>query len=351
MDKTQFRRQVLRWFDSHGRKHLPWQQNPSPYRVWVSEIMLQQTQVSTVIPYYKKFMATFPSLRSLATAELDQVLQHWSGLGYYARARNLHRSATIIATEHKGRFPDNVDAVLALPGIGRSTAGAILSLAKNQHHAILDGNVKRVLARFAAIAGWPGNREVLDQLWLLSEQLTPKKRVAEFNQAMMDLGATLCTRSKPQCDACPLQKQCRAQQLDQVSNYPGKKPRKTLPVRKTQMLILIAENNHILMERRPASGLWGGLLCFPQTDCDLEIEPWCTQHINSDVYRKQKQATLRHTFSHFHLDITPVHVWIKQNSNRVMEQGRWVWYKDSSTVGGLPAPVSQLLKKIALNYN
>jgi len=349
MDKTQFRRQVLRWFDSHGRKNLPWQHNPNPYRVWVSEIMLQQTQVSTVIPYFKKFMTTFPSLRSLASAELDQVLQHWSGLGYYARARNLHRSASIIVTAHKGRFPDQFDTVLALPGIGRSTAGAILSLSKHQHHAILDGNVKRVLARYAAIAGWPGERAILDKLWLLVEQLTPKKRVADFNQAMMDLGATLCTRSKPLCDSCPLQKQCQAYQLDQVRDYPGKKARKTLPVRTTQMLILIAENNRILMERRPTSGLWGGLLCFPQTECGHQIKSWCKQNISSVVYRQQKQATLRHTFSHFHLDITPVHVWIKQNSNRVMEQGRWVWYKDSSTVGGLPAPVSQLLKQIVFS--
>ena len=207
---TDFADRLLGWFDVHGRKDLPWQQDPTPYRVWVSEIMLQQTQVRTVIPYYQRFMQAFPDLRALAAAPLDQVLHHWSGLGYYARARNLHRAAQRIRDDHAGRFPEDIEVVMGLPGIGRSTAGAILSLACGQRHAILDGNVKRVLARFHAVEGWPGKTAVLEQLWALAEAATPQRDVAAYNQAMMDLGATLCRRGTPECVRCPLRTDCRA---------------------------------------------------------------------------------------------------------------------------------------------
>jgi A/G-specific adenine glycosylase len=207
---SEFAARVLNWFDGHGRKDLPWQQNINPYRVWISEIMLQQTQVQTVIPYYERFMQSFPDLASLAAANIDAVLQHWSGLGYYARARNLHRAAQIIRDNHNGVFPNTFDDVVALPGIGRSTAGAVLAIASGARHAILDGNVKRVLARHAAVGGWPGKTEVVTRLWSLAEENTPINRVADYTQAIMDLGATLCTRSKPGCYACPVAVDCAA---------------------------------------------------------------------------------------------------------------------------------------------
>ena len=217
---------MIAWFAQHGRKDLPWQQDPTPYRVWVSEIMLQQTQVRTVIPYYQRFMQAFPDLRALAAAPLDQVLHHWSGLGYYARARNLHRAAQRIRDDHAGRFPEDIEVVMRLPGIGRSTAGAVLSLACGQRHAILDGNVKRVLARFHAVEGWPGKTAVLEQLWALAEAATPQRDVAAYNQAMMDLGATLCRRGTPECPSCPLQSDCRACKLGRQSEFPAPRPRR-----------------------------------------------------------------------------------------------------------------------------
>ncbi|MFV2055784.1 MAG: A/G-specific adenine glycosylase [Thiohalomonadales bacterium] len=348
MDKTQFRRKILRWFDQHGRRELPWQKNPTAYRVWISEIMLQQTQVATVIPYFHQFLSRFPTIRSLARSNVDEVLQHWSGLGYYARARNLHKSAIIISEQYKGRFPSDFNEVVALPGIGRSTAGAILSLAQQQAFAILDGNVKRVLARYFSISGWPGQNAVLQQLWQHAEQLTPTRRVGDYNQAMMDLGAIVCKRSKPECSSCPLQKGCRAYQTDSQTSFPGKKPRKELPIKAIQMLILINEDRHILLERRPPTGVWGGLLSFPETTLAIKASHWCKLNLNSTVYRQRSLSTRRHSFTHFHLDITPVYVWIRQNRQRVMEGERWVWYKDKSIVGGFPAPVSLLLQQLDL---
>ena len=221
-----FSDQVLSWFQLQGRKHLPWQQDKSPYRVWISEIMLQQTQVATVIPYYLRFMASFPNITALADADEDTVLHHWTGLGYYARARNLHKTAKTIRANYQGRFPENIDEVIALPGIGRSTAGAILSLALNKHHAILDGNVKRVLARCYKVQGHAGQAIYEKTLWPITETLTPKVGVAQFNQAMMDLGAMVCTRSKPKCEICPINASCLAFASDEQASYPQKKPKK-----------------------------------------------------------------------------------------------------------------------------
>ena len=237
-------RRLLAWFDDHGRHDLPWQRAATPYRVWVSEIMLQQTQVAVVVPYFERFMARFPDVASLAAAELDAVLHLWSGLGYYARARHLHRAARVVVAEHQGRVPERIEALEALPGIGRSTAGAILSLALGQHQPILDGNCKRVLARCFAVSGWPGSSAVLAKLWALAEALTPVARVGAFNQAMMDLGATLCTRTKPACHACPLAERCQALAQDAVGAYPAPKPRKQKPLRAVQLLLI----------RDPASG-------------------------------------------------------------------------------------------------
>jgi len=351
--QSAFSQAVLAWFDEHGRMHLPWQQTPSPYRVWVSEIMLQQTQVATVIPYFEAFMARFPRLQDLADAPLDDVLARWSGLGYYARARNLHKAAQAIRDQHASSFPDNFDDVLALPGIGRSTAGAILSLALDQHHAILDGNVKRVLARVFTVEGWPGKPAVAEILWLHAERLTPKKRVANFNQAMMDLGAGICARSKPQCDVCPLQQCCMAFAMQCQTDFPGKKPKKIIPVRETQMLLLSNVNNEVLLQRRPPTGIWGGLLSLPEVPIDDEVSQWGEKHFGFAVEEQNRWPVTRHTFSHFHLDITPVLVapLNVENNNAstmsVMEGPEWVWYKGSVDVGGLPAPVARLLERFA----
>ena len=261
----QFSTQVVTWYHHQGRKHLPWQQNKTPYSVWVSEIMLQQTQVKTVIPYYQRFMASFPTISSLANADEDNVLHHWTGLGYYARARNLHKAAQLIDSEHNGLFPEDIAQVIALPGIGRSTAGAILSLSLNQHHPILDGNVKRVLARNYLVEGYTGLAKFDKTLWPLSETLTPATDTGFYTQAMMDLGATVCTRSKPTCEICPVKTSCLAMASSQQADFPQKKPKKKIPERNTIMVIpriTTTTSDSVLMEKRPPTGIWGGLWCF-----------------------------------------------------------------------------------------
>lgn len=352
---TNFSQSVLQWFDQHGRKHLPWQQDRSCYRVWVSEIMLQQTQVATVIPYFETFMARFPTLTELADAPLDAVLSLWSGLGYYARARNLHKAAQKVRDEHSGVFPARLDEVLALPGIGRSTAGAILSLALNQHHPILDGNVKRVLARVFGVEGWPGTAAVAERLWVYSEQHTPAQRVADFNQAMMDLGAAVCTRTRPRCEACPLQQKCVAFAGQCQADYPGKKSARTIPVRETQMLLVTNAANEVLLQRRPPTGIWGGLLSLPELPVGSDVSRWSEKNLGLAVQEQARWPVMRHTFSHFHLDITPVLVAlepVKKTSTisnnptmSVMEGAEWVWYKGCADAGGLPAPVTRLLQQ------
>ncbi|MBT8440604.1 MAG: A/G-specific adenine glycosylase, partial [Gammaproteobacteria bacterium] len=254
-----FSEKVLFWGKAHGRKDLPWQQQMTPYRVWVSEIMLQQTQVKTVIPYFEKFVENFPTIQQLAEANVDEVLHHWSGLGYYARARNLHKTAQTIASVYKGKFPEEIHEMEKLPGIGRSTAGAILSLSRGLYFPILDGNVKRVLARCFEVGGWPGKASVLKQLWQISEKVTPRQETASFNQSMMDLGSMVCTRGSPACDNCPLNNQCGAYKSGNWSNYPGKKPKKALPVKKTIMLLIKNDQGAILLQKRPPAGIWGGL--------------------------------------------------------------------------------------------
>lgn len=336
---------VLKWFEQHGRKHLPWQQDANPYRVWVSEIMLQQTQVTTVIPYFDKFMQRFPDVEALAQATQDQVLQHWSGLGYYARGRNLHKAAQQIVEQHQGKFPQTLEGLIALPGIGRSTAGAILSLACGKNTSILDGNVKRVLCRHYTVDGWYGNSAVEKYLWQLTDSLTPSVRTDEYNQAMMDLGATLCTRSSPQCDRCPVAKSCLATAAGAPTNWPHKKPKKEKPQRKTWMLIVQNGGGDVLMERRPPSGIWGGLWGFPQFDSrDTALDYAKTfGSVHSD---DQSWPTVEHTFSHFHLQINPVHVRLKASAHKVMDTEQ-VWHRPGSELGGFAAPVSQLLAVLA----
>lgn len=337
-----FQQRLLAWFDLHGRKDLPWQQHINPYRVWLSEVMLQQTQVSSVIAYFNRFVERFPTLQSLAEANIDEVLQHWSGLGYYARARNLHKTAQIIAG-NGGEFPQNIAELTALPGIGRSTAGAILSIACGQNQPILDGNVKRVLARFAAVQGWPGETKVAAQLWKISEHFTPATRTADYTQAMMDLGATLCTRSNPQCDKCPLANGCQARQLGLVKELPTVKPRKNTPVKQMFFLLLQDHHQRLLLEKRPPTGIWGGLWSLPEFTKLPELQAWCAQ-LDAQISEFQLLTDQRHSFSHYHLDYTPVVARLQNPKNCVMEADRWVWYKAEQIANlGLPTPIKRLL--------
>jgi A/G-specific adenine glycosylase len=339
---------VLKWFDQHGRKNLPWQHDINPYRVWLSEIMLQQTQVATVIDYFNRFVAELPDLASLAGAHEDTVLHLWTGLGYYSRARNLHQTARIIQHELAGKFPDSIEELCKLPGIGRSTAGAIKSIAFQQRAAILDGNVKRVLARYHAIAGWPGQSQVAKTLWEYAEAHTPSRRNADYSQAMMDLGATLCTRSKPACNDCPLSRGCLARQQQTTAIYPGKKPKKTLPVKHTQMILFENPRGEILLQKRPPTGIWGGLWAFPETGLDTDSEIFCRQFTGAKAAAITAIKSYRHTFSHFHLEISPVHIQLKQSPARIMEDDQQLWYNiQQPQAVGLSAPTKKLLKLIA----
>ena len=340
-----FAQRVLAWFDEHGRKHLPWQQDVTPYKVWVSEIMLQQTQVTTVIPYFERFMTSFPSVYALANASQDDVLHHWTGLGYYARARNLHKAAKVLVDEHGGEFPSDIDAVIALPGIGRSTAGAILSLSRNERHPILDGNVKRVLARYYAIAGWPGQKSVENALWEVAERNTPLKRCGNYTQVMMDLGAMVCTRSKPKCDACPLQTDCIAYAQGAQADYPGKKPKKTLPVKSTFMMVA-QFNQQVYLEQRPPTGLWGGLYGFIEV-ASVEEGISTLQDKGIEVAHTQMLERFRHTFSHFHLDITPVVAVVNSTPTIQVAEFASKWFMLNEPIEvGLAAPTTKIIKQL-----
>jgi len=344
MTPDMFADAVLVWFDQHGRHDLPWQAEKTAYRTWISEIMLQQTQVTTVIPYYQRFIERFPDVHSLADADQDEVLHLWTGLGYYARARNLHKAARIVSHELDGMFPTSVEGLEALPGIGRSTAGAVLSISTGQWAPILDGNVKRVLARFYALDQWPGTSASQKQLWQWAEQLTPRQRTGDYTQAMMDLGATLCSRSKPACERCPLQSHCQAYAQDRQNSLPLPRPKKVLPEKQTLMLLIHNQDGHILLYQRPPTGLWGGLWSLPQVQDlrDAASETGLSLALDS----AQPLSPLRHTFSHFHLDITPVRVALHDDAQSVMETGPTRWYDpDDPASIGLAAPVKKLLHR------
>lgn len=342
-----FSEEVLKWFDQYGRKNLPWQQNRNPYRVWVSEIMLQQTQVATVIPYFERFMVRFPAVEDLAAATQDEVLQLWTGLGYYARGRNLHKCAQQVVDQYQGEFPNTVAGLASLPGIGRSTAGAIVSLALNQPAPILDGNVKRVLARYHAVDGWPGQAKIADKLWAFAEQHTPIRRAADYTQAMMDLGATLCSRTKPLCTQCPLSADCAGFAQAEPERYPGKKPKKVLPVKTTQLLILQNKKGEILLEQRPPTGIWGSLWSFPELQQGDDALSYCQQHHGS-IEKSQSWQSFRHTFSHFHLEIHPVYIHIEKTVTQLADGNRQHWYSEAEWQQlGLAAPVKKLLDILA----
>ncbi|GAA4361029.1 A/G-specific adenine glycosylase [Kangiella marina] len=340
---TEFQNKVIAYYRQHGRKHLPWQGTKDPYQIWLSEIMLQQTQVTTVIPYYESFLNKFPTINHLAKASSDEVMHLWSGLGYYSRARNLHKAAKMVAETYDGKFPQTQEAIETLPGVGRSTAGAIAAFAFDQPSAILDGNVKRVLARCYGIEGWAGKSSVLKTLWQRAEENTPNHHTAEYNQAMMDLGAVVCTRSKPKCEQCPLSEHCYALKHDTITQLPGKKPKKARPKRSVYWLIYL-ENQQVVLHKRPPSGIWGGLWCFPEID-QSEQAPADAQKLSSFV----------HKFSHYDLEVQPLLVKKLPNTG-IMEPNEFDSFalnflqkntQQKTAEIGLPTPVSKVLDSLS----
>ena len=336
---------LVAWHSRSGRHDLPWQRDRSPYRVWISEIMLQQTQVSTVIPYFERFMSRFPDIAALAAAPIDEVLHLWTGLGYYARARNLHRAAQQVRDLHGGAFPTRFEEVASLPGIGRSTAGAILALSRGERHPILDGNVKRVLARCFGIEGSPAERAVEQRLWALAEAATPAEGVATYTQAVMDLGATLCTRRKPACVLCPLSEDCSARRSGRQHEIPAPKPRArgtARPSRRCWMLFVRDGEGAVFLERRPERGIWGGLWCAPEFASPTAAVAWAQGQSAKWGGAPQALVPVAHAFTHFDLEILPLLL----ETVRVETPGG-LWYNPRGPAGpaaiGLPAPVKALL--------
>jgi A/G-specific adenine glycosylase len=349
IEARQFASRLLPWFDLHGRTHLPWQQDPSPYRVWVSEVMLQQTQVAAVILFFERFMQRFRDVQALAEAPLDEVLHLWTGLGYYARARNLHACAKLLLEQHGGVLPDDVAALQALPGIGRSTAGAILALARGQRHPILDGNVKRVLTRVFGMEGDPGATGVLNTLWRQAELCTPGQRVAAYTQAIMDLGATVCTRSRPACLACPMQDGCVAARDGRQAELPTRKKKRVRPAREAILLIAESETEGspaVLLERRPANGIWGGLWSPPQFPSELAALDWCRREFGEPERAAQPLASIEHAFTHFDLRLQPLRVRL-QHPDVVRDADDRLWYRLRVPPRvGLPQPIRQLFARM-----
>ncbi|MBZ0091582.1 MAG: A/G-specific adenine glycosylase [Sulfuricellaceae bacterium] len=337
-----FSARLISWQKKHGRHNLPWQQNRGPYAIWLSEIMLQQTQVATVIPYYLRFLARFPNISSLAQATEDEVLSLWSGLGYYSRARNLHLAAQIMLKRHNGEFPNAFEQILALPGIGRSTAAAICSFAFGQRHAILDGNVKRVLARYGGINGHPGDKPVADKLWQQAEALLPQGEIEAYTQGLMDLGSRVCTRSRPVCTACPVMAECVAHQAGRVAELPTPRPKKVLPEKHTAMWLLI-HNGEVFLEKRPAPGIWGGLWSLPEGDPEADAERDIMSRYGVMVKSRQPLPPLEHGFSHYKLCIAPLLLHVGRVAPQASQAARmWIDLEDAQGAA-LPAPVKKLL--------
>ena len=336
---------LIAWHRRHGRHDLPWQRERTPYRVWISEIMLQQTQVSTVIPYFERFLARFPDIHTLAAAPIDEVLHLWTGLGYYARARNLHRAAQAVCARHGGEFPQDFESVADLPGIGRSTAGAILALSLDQRHPILDGNVKRVLARVFAIDGHASERRIEQRLWTLAEACTPSEDVAIYTQAIMDLGATVCTRRRPACDRCPLQAMCVAKSNGLTETLPTPRPKRASRSRRRRECWWIVRRDPagaVWLERRPDAGIWGGLWCPPQFESETAAQS-TAQALATEL------SPIDHVFTHFDLRIHPLLVEEPSAVCETSEVATGLWYKASDECSariGLPAPVKALLETL-----
>jgi A/G-specific adenine glycosylase len=349
-----FSTRVINWQRKHGRHDLPWQ-GADVYQVWLSEIMLQQTQVVTVIPYYQRFVSRFPDIATLAASSEEEVLSYWSGLGYYSRARSLYRTAQIIMTQHDGKFPCNFDSIVALPGIGRSTAAAISALAFHQRHAILDGNVKRVLARYCAIEGYTGDKKIEEHLWHLAEEFLPPAKITSprgegseeteisiYTQGLMDLGAQLCSSSKPKCESCPLRNDCAAHERGLVAVLPTPRPRKSKP-EKSSIFLLLLNGPNILMEKQPDSGIWGGLWCPPQLEEVQDVADFCAQQYDIEVADSFALPKFAHTFTHFKLNIKPLVVKLPDKFKCQLKPGNmWLDINDALQAA-IPAPVRKIL--------
>ena len=344
---ARFAPSLLRWFDTDGRKDLPWQREPTPYRVWVSEIMLQQTQVATVMAYFATFMSRFPDVQSLASAKLDEVLHLWSGLGYYARARNLHRAAQAVVRNHGGEFPRRLDEAMALPGIGRSTAGAILALSRGERHPILDGNVKRVLARYFGVEGDPGDAAVERRMWALADACTPHERLAEYTQGIMDLGATICSRSRPACLLCPVNADCVARERNLQDLLPSPRRRLQRPEREAWLVVAMRGERKVLVERRPPAGIWGGLWGLPEFPTRSHAEQWCREHLSGSSAPRRGES-IWHAFSHFDYEMRPLVVRCLGKATGLRDDDRYRWYDVANPAKvGLPKPIATLIARVA----
>ena len=340
-----FAARLIAWQRTHGRHDLPWQNTRDAYRIWLSEIMLQQTQVATVIPYYDRFLATFPDVRALADAPLDRVLERWSGLGYYRRAHHLHAAAKAIVERHRGVFPRDAQTIATLPGIGRSTAAADAAFAFGARGAILDGNVRRLLARHHGIAGFPGEKKVEQKLWSAAEALLPDRDIEAYTQALMDLGATICTRAAPRCTECPVAADCVARREDRIAELPSPRPRKMLPQRAVRVLV-IERAGAILFEKRPAVGIWSGLWSLPELDVDADIARQCKARFATDVIVGENLPPIEHGFTHFRLTIHPQRIAARAWPARAEAPGR-VWLtREDAIAAALPAPIKKLMRQI-----
>jgi A/G-specific adenine glycosylase len=347
-----FSQAVIDWQRAHGRHTLPWQNTRDAYRVWLSEIMLQQTQVAAVLGYYARFLERFPTVQDLAAAPIEDVMAHWSGLGYYTRARNLHACAIRVVREYGGEFPADPALLADLPGIGRSTAAAITAFSNGTRAAILDGNVKRVFARVFGVEGYPGEKRIEEGLWRRADALLPSEGIESYTQGLMDLGATLCTRSKPDCGRCPLQSRCVAFATGRTDELPVRKPKKTTPEKRTQMLVVV-HDGEVLLEQRPASGIWGGLLSLPEVDGHVGVEAARDDGVAlaasvralGEVEEVQALLPLVHVFTHYKLHIHPHKVTLAE---RGATPDNHVWVR-LAEVGdaALPAPVKKLLIELA----
>ncbi len=336
---------LLVWWDKHGRKDLPWQRRRTPYRVWVAEIMLQQTRVETVKPYFERFMAAFPSISALANASEDELLAIWAGLGYYSRAHNLLKAARLLAQDHSGELPREFEQLISLPGIGRSTAGAILAQAYGKRRAILDGNARRVLARVHAVHGWPGKAAVNKTLWHLAEANTPSERVRDYTQAIMDLGATVCLRRRPRCLSCPLQDTCKARLSGEIETIPASRPSRHRPLKHSSMLVIQRPDGAVLLCRRPPTGVWAGLWSLPTPGGEESAQAWCARVLDCSPEHLGELPPLQHGFSHFELEIRPIRLGVEEPAGTIQEEGNWLWHDGTQDVG-LPAPIRRLLEGI-----
>ncbi|HTS23740.1 MAG TPA: A/G-specific adenine glycosylase [Casimicrobiaceae bacterium] len=341
-----FASRLVAWQQRHGRRDLPWQGTRDAYRIWISEIMLQQTQVSTVIPYYQRFLAAFPDVASLAAAPVERVLERWSGLGYYRRAHLAHRAARAIVAEHGGAFPREVETIAALPGIGRSTAAAIAAFAFGTRGAILDGNVKRVLARHEAIGGFPGDARVERELWRRAEVLLPERDIETYTQAMMDLGATVCLRQRPRCDVCPVADDCVARREQRIDQLPAPRPRRTLP-RRAVSVLLLERQGEVLLEKRPSTGIWAGLWSLPELAPEADVVAHCQARFAADVAPQAPLPAIEHGFTHFRLTLHPQPCAVRAWPRRAEEPGLlWLPLAEIGAAA-LPAPIKRLLRERA----